>query len=164
MTLEIKRNPSGPGYLLMSEVFLPRPREEVFHFFSDAFQLESLTPPWLKFQVLTPPPIELKPGAVIDYRLRVHGLPLRWRSEITAWEPPLRFVDEQRRGPYRHWIHEHVFEERDGGTLARDIVRYGVPGGGLVHALFVGRDVRKIFEYRAKKLREVFGGKNELRP
>lgn len=158
MTIEIKKNPAGRGYLLSSEIWLPRPREEVFAFFSDAFQLETLTPPWLKFEVLTPPPIELRAGATIDYKLRVHGLPLRWRSEITVWDPPHCFVDEQLRGPYRQWIHEHVFEERDGGTLSRDVVRYGVPGGPLMHALFVGRDVRKIFEFREKRLRELFGG------
>lgn len=98
----------------------------------------------------------MRAGLRIDYRLRLRGLPLRWQSEITAWEPPCRFVDEQRRGPYRAWIHEHTFAERDGGTLAQDVVRYGVIGGRLVNTLFVRRDVERIFHYRQKKLREVF--------
>jgi ligand-binding SRPBCC domain-containing protein len=143
-------------FTLEAELWLPRRREEVFPFFADAFNLEALTPPWLKFEVLTPRPIEMRAGLRIDYRLRLRGLPLRWQSEITAWEPPCRFVDEQRRGPYRAWIHEHTFAERDGGTLAQDVVRYGVIGGRLVNTLFVRRDVERIFRYRQKKLREVF--------
>lgn len=143
-------------FTLEAELWLPRPRDEVFRFFADALNLEALTPPWLKFEVLTPRPIEMRVGLRIDYRLRLRGLPLRWQSEITAWEPPVRFVDEQRRGPYRAWIHEHTFEERDGGTLARDMVQYDVIGGRLVNRLFVGRDVGKIFEFRAQALRERF--------
>jgi ligand-binding SRPBCC domain-containing protein len=143
-------------FTLEAELWLPRRRQEVFPFFADAFKLETITPPWLKFEVLTPRPIEMRAGLRIDYRLRLRGLPLRWQSEITAWEPPARFVDQQCRGPYRAWIHEHTFEERDGGTLARDLVRYDVIGGRLVNALFVRRDVEMIFRYRQKKLQEVF--------
>ena len=128
----------------------------MFRFFADAFNLETLTPPWLKFEVLTPRPIVMHVGLQIDYRLRLRGLPMRWRSEITAWEPPGRFVDEQRRGPYRTWIHEHTFEERDGGTLARDRVQYAVIGGRLINTLFVRRDVERIFHFRREKLRELF--------
>jgi ligand-binding SRPBCC domain-containing protein len=95
-------------------------------------------------------------GLRIDYGLWVRGFPLRWQSEISAWEPPSCFVDEQRRGPYRAWIHEHTFEERDGGTLARDVVRYAVFGGRLVNTLFVRRDVEKIFRFRQAKLQESF--------
>ncbi len=142
---------------LETAVWLPRPVGEVFPFFADARNLEKLTPPWLRFSVLTPGPIEMRAGAIIDYKLRVRGIPLRWQSEITAWEPPHRFVDEQRRGPYRHWHHEHVFEERDGGTLARDRVDYGVFGGALVERLFVRRDVTKIFAYRRDALLSLFG-------
>ena len=143
-------------FTLEAELWLPRPRDEVFRFFADAFNLEALTPPWLKFEVLTPRPIEMRVGLRIDYRLRLRGLPLRWQSEITAWEPPVRFVDEQRRGPYRAWIHQHTFEERDGGTLARDRVRYDVIGGRLVNRFFVRRDVEKIFGFRQEKLLEIF--------
>jgi ligand-binding SRPBCC domain-containing protein len=137
--------------------WLPAPPEEVFHFFADAFNLERLTPPWLRFQVITPAPIEMAAGAVIDYRLKLHGIPVGWRSEITAWEPPRRFVDRQLKGPYRQWIHQHTFEASDGGTLAVDRVEYAVPGGWLVRKLLVERDLRKIFEYRKGKLREALG-------
>ena len=129
---------------LTSEVLLPRRLAEVFPFFADAGNLERLTPPWLRFRVLTPERIEMRPGAIIDYRLRLRGVPIRWRSEITAWEPPFRFVDEQRRGPYRLWIHEHRFEERAGQTLASDHVRYAVPGGRLVHRILVRPDLERV--------------------
>lgn len=139
-----------------SEMWLPRPVEEVFAFFSDARNLELITPPWLRFEVVTAGKIEMRPGTLIDYRLRLRGIPLRWRSEITAWDPPRHFADEQRRGPYRLWVHDHRFIEKDGGTLAVDEVRYAVPGGSLANTLFVARDVRKIFEYRGRKLGEIF--------
>jgi ligand-binding SRPBCC domain-containing protein len=140
-----------------TSVWLPRPRGAVFAFFADAANLEAITPPWLNFHILTPPPIALRTGALIDYRLRVHGVPLRWRTRIAAWEPPFRFVDEQLRGPYRRWVHEHTFEERDGGTLCRDGVEYDVLGGRLVERLFVRRDVEKIFAHRKERLVEMFG-------
>lgn len=140
----------------LSETWLPRPRAEVFEFFADAGNLERLTPPWLAFEILTPRPIAMRVGALIDYRLRVHGVPLRWRTEITAWEPPQRFVDEQLRGPYRLWHHTHTFIEKDGGTAVQDRVRYAVLGGILVQRLLVERDVRTIFAYREKVLREIF--------
>ena len=142
---------------LTSEVMLPRPPTEVFPFFADARNLEKLTPPWFRFEVLTPEPIEMRPSAAIDYRLRLRGVPIRWRSEITAWEPPLRFVDEQRRGPYRLWIHEHRFEERDGRTVASDHVQYAVWGGRIVDRLLVRPDIERIFRYRRTVLREIFG-------
>jgi len=139
--------------------WLPRPIPDVFPFFAEAGNLDAITPPWLRFGVRTPQPIEMRVGARIDYRLRLHGLPVRWQSEITAWQPPHRFVDEQRRGPYRVWIHEHAFSERDGGTLVADHVRYAVPGGWLVDRLFVRRDLRRIFAYRTDALRKRFGVK-----
>ncbi len=139
-----------------ARLFLPHPLEKVFSLFADAGNLETLTPPWLRFEILTPLPIHMHGGALIEYRLRLHGIPLRWQSEITAWEPPRRFVDEQRHGPYRQWIHEHIFTERDGGSEVRDFVRYSVPGGRLVDFLFVRHDVRRIFKYRHFKLRDLF--------
>jgi ligand-binding SRPBCC domain-containing protein len=139
-----------------AEQWLPIPRDELFSFFADAANLEALTPPWLKFSIITPVPIAMRPGALIDYRLRVRGVPLRWRTEITAWEPPVRFVDEQIRGPFRRWIHEHRFEPRDGGTLAVDRLRYAVPGGALINWLIVRHDVARIFAFRTAKLRERF--------
>jgi len=131
----------------------------VFPFFADAFNLERITPPLLRFRVVTPRPIAMRAGTRIDYRLRIHGVPVRWQSEITAWEPPFRFVDEQRRGPYRLWSHAHTFVARDGGTLCRDVVTYAAPGGALVHRLLIGPDVRKIFQYRRQALAGLFPGR-----
>ena len=144
-------------YTFQDELWLPRPRDEVFPFFAAARNLETITPPWLKFEVVTPEPIEMKPGTLIDYRIRVHGFPIRWRTEIREWEPPLRFVDVQLRGPYTLWHHTHTFTERDGGTVCRDEVRYRPRGGALMNRLFVRRDVEQIFLYRQKRLREIFG-------
>jgi ligand-binding SRPBCC domain-containing protein len=139
-----------------AEQFIPCPLEEVFSFFAEAQNLQAITPHWLHFEILTPLPITMRAGAWIDYRLRLRGIPIRWRTEITEWEPPLRFVDVQRRGPYRLWRHEHTFERRDGGTLARDHVDYRVFGGALVDRLFVRPDVRKIFAYRQRVLSHYF--------
>ena len=155
MSVDIKRTVAG--FELTSSLRVPRGREEMFAFFSDAHNLERITPGFLKFRVLTPAPIELREGVVIDYALRVRGVPLRWRSEITVWDPPHRFVDRQVRGPYRRWVHEHRFVSLDGGgTLVEDRVEYAVPGGRLVHALFIKRDVQAIFAYRTAVLREIF--------
>jgi ligand-binding SRPBCC domain-containing protein len=143
-------------FAVESYVFLPHPLDVVFPFFADAGNLESITPSWLRFEVLTPLPITMRAGAIIEYRLRLHGIAVRWQTEITVWNPPHRFVDEQRQGPYRKWIHEHTFVECAGGSEMRDFVRYVVSGGWLVNFLFVRRDVRQIFEYRARKLRNLF--------
>jgi ligand-binding SRPBCC domain-containing protein len=144
-------------FLFRAEQWLPRPRSEIFPFFAEARNLEKLTPPWLKFEVLTPSPIIMRAGLLIDYRIKIHGLPIPWRTEIVAWEPPQRFVDVQLRGPYRLWHHTHTFEERDGGTLCRDEVRYAPLGGALLNWLFVRRDVERIFAYRKERLEEMFG-------
>ena len=143
-------------FLFESDLWLPRPRAEVFAFFSNARNLEILTPPWLKFEVLTPDPIAMRPGTLIDYRIRIHGLPVRWRTEITAWNPPHEFTDIQLSGPYRLWHHTHGFAERDGGTLCRDRVRYHPYGGGLINRLFVRGDIKRIFQYRQQRLLEIF--------
>jgi ligand-binding SRPBCC domain-containing protein len=145
-------------FLFNAELWLPRARSEVFPFFSEARNLEELTPSWLKFEVLTPPPIEMRPGALIDYRIKVHGIPIRWRTEIVEWDPPLRFVDTQLSGPYTLWHHTHTFTEQEGGTLCRDDVRYRPRGGALMNWLFVRDDVERIFAYRKKRLLELFGG------
>jgi ligand-binding SRPBCC domain-containing protein len=142
-----------------TELWLPLPPEELFPFFADAANLQAITPPWLDFHVVTPAPIRMQAGALIDYRLRVHGLPLRWRTRINVWEPPHRFVDEQLRGPYRRWVHEHTFEARDGGTLARDHVSYAVPCDWLVHRWLVRPDVERIFRFRTSALRSKFAEK-----
>ena len=143
-------------FTLTNELWLPHQPQDVFPFFADAFNLERLTPPSLGFQVLTPPPIEMKVGTLIDYRVRLRGIPMRWQSEITKWEPPHRFVDEQRRGPYRMWIHEHAFTSQDGGTMAKDTVRYAVLGGAIVQRLFVTSELKRIFQYRNAALNDHF--------
>ena len=140
-----------------SEIWLARPIEEVFAFFSDAANLDSITPPWLSFRTVTRQPIEMRAGTVIDYRLRVRGFPIRWRSKITEWEPPYHFRDEQVRGPCRLWIHAHRFQTRNGGTFVRDDVQYAVPFDWLLHKFIVRPDVERIFTYRADCLRRQFG-------
>jgi ligand-binding SRPBCC domain-containing protein len=144
-------------FLYESQVWVPQPPEAVFPFFADAANLEALTPPLLSFEILTPPPISMREGTLIDYKLRIHGFPLKWRTRIAVWEPPGRFVDEQLRGPYRRWIHEHRFTHQEGGTLCTDRVRYAVWGGTLVNALLVRKDVANIFEFRNARLKEIFG-------
>jgi ligand-binding SRPBCC domain-containing protein len=144
---------------LQFELALPRSREEIFPFFAAAENLEAITPAWLHFALIDPQPGEMQKGARLHYRLRARGIPLRWESEITAWEPPFRFVDEQRRGPYRLWIHEHRFHPAPAGALVVDDLRYAVWGGRLVDWLFVRRDVQRIFEFRQQKLRERFAEK-----
>ena len=142
---------------LQRDLWLARPLAEVFPFFADAANLETLTPPWLNFRILSPRPIPMGVGTLIDYRIVVHGIPFRWQSEITVWEPPHRFVDEQRRGPYRIWRHEHRFAERDGGTLISDRVKYAVLFDPIVHRWLVRPDIERIFDFRTKKMRELFG-------
>lgn len=146
--IEIGKHPSGRGYRLKASLVFRRSHADAFAFFGDAFQLELITPPWLCFYVTTPPPIEMAEGTLIDYRLKIHGLPLRWRTRIAVWDPPHRFVDDQLEGPYRWWHHEHRFEAVAGGTRVYDQVDYGVPGGWPIHGLFVRRQLRRIFHYR----------------
>jgi len=142
-------------YTLQREQWIPKPPEEVFPFFASTGNLESLTPDWLHFHVISEPKA-IERGTKIDYKLRIRGVPVRWQSEITVWEPPFRFVDEQRRGPYRTWIHEHRFEPRDEGTLVTDIVRYAVVGGPLIQRWLVSKDLVRIFDYRQKQLEKIF--------
>jgi ligand-binding SRPBCC domain-containing protein len=134
--------------------------EEVYKFFSEPANLQELTPPWLDFRVVGSSTEGVEVGTTIDYRLKVRGLTIRWRSLISAWNPPHSFVDEQLKGPYRMWHHTHTFLETEEGVHVGDKVRYAVPGGplfeGLIERLFVGPDVRKIFDYRVKRLGELF--------
>jgi ligand-binding SRPBCC domain-containing protein len=139
-----------------SELWLPKSSADVFPFFADATNLETLTPRWLHFKIITPAPIAMHEGTLIDYRLRVHGIQVRWRTRISVWQPPYRFVDEQIHGPYRQWIHEHTFEPRDGGTLTRDLVTYAVPCDVLIHDWLVRPDIEKIFAFRSDTLRKHF--------
>jgi ligand-binding SRPBCC domain-containing protein len=140
---------------LQTEIWLPQPRERIFEFFADPGNLERLTPAWLRFRIVTKPR-EIAEGVLLDYKLRIHGFPIQWQSQITEWHPPHRFVDRQTKGPYRLWLHEHTFHERDGGTAVGDSVQYAVPGGTIVQRLLVAPEVRRIFEYRQKVLRELF--------
>src|SRR5689334_151639 len=147
-------------YELDVSMIVPLPIERVFAFFADASNLEAITPKALRFHILTPRPIEMKRGTMIDYRLRLHGLPIRWRSEITAYEPPRMFVDEQRRGPYKLWRHQHLFAsttDADGraATEVRDTVSYIPRGGSLVHKWLVRPELEKIFRFRQERILEL---------
>jgi ligand-binding SRPBCC domain-containing protein len=145
---------------LRREQYVDRPLADVFDFFAEAHNLERITPPWLSFTVLTPDPIEMGVGALIEYRLRVHGVPLRWTSRIEDWEPGRSFVDRQLRGPYGLWHHRHTFAEAGQGTVVRDEVDYAMPFGALgdlAHPLFVRRDLERIFAYRHEAVPRVLG-------
>ena len=149
------------GYWLRAEMFVDHPLETVFEFFADARQLERITPPMLNSKILTPMPVEMKAGLLLDYQISIHKIPIKWRTEIAVWEPPFRFVDRQLKGPYKLWHHEHTFEEIEGRTLVKDRVLYKPIGGALVHKLFVRRDLEKIFQSRQEKIAEIF---DELKP
>jgi len=161
-SINIKPHPEK-GFILRAELVLRRPLEEVFDFFSRAENLEAITPDFLQFRIASPLPIEMKTGALIDYRLKLHGVPIKWRTEIAFWEPPFRFVDQQLWGPYKRWHHEHTFKAIDGiTTLATDEVHYIPRFGSLVHKWFVKPDLLKIFGYRQERLAELLGG--SIRP
>ena len=148
------------GYTLQRELTVPRPLPEVFEFFSRAENLETLTPPWLRFRILTPKPIEMRQGTTIAYQLRVRGIPIRWQSKIEVWHPPSEFVDAQVKGPYKQWRHTHRFQEIEGGVRIVDIVNYSLPFGPvgrLVHRLQVAADLAKIFDYREQQVRLLVG-------
>ncbi len=146
-------------YVFEIEDSFNRPLPEIFEFFSDAANLNIVTPPWLEFSILTPLPITIEKGATIEYQLKLYGFTVNWKTEITHWEPPYRFVDAQIKGPYKSWVHQHRFEETAAGTRMTDRVEYAVPGLFLApffHKLFVRRDVERIFAYRRIKFGEIF--------
>ena len=151
MDLRIVR--ADRGYVLEARTQISRTVEEVFDFFGNAHNLERVTPSFLRFEILTQDPVIMRQGTLIDYQLSLRGIPVRWRSEITVWEPPHRFIDTQAKGPYRWWIHEHRFEEDRGGTLMTDRVEYGVLGGAIVNMLLVEPDLRRIWEHRDQAIR-----------
>lgn len=137
---------------------LPLPREDVFAFFCNAANLERITPPELRFEITSPLPIEMKAGALINYRLRLMGVPFDWQTRISLWQPEA-FVDEQLRGPYRNWIHTHRFIEQDGSTQIKDEVRYRLPlypVGEMAYPI-VRWQVRRIFRYRQGAIRRALG-------
>jgi ligand-binding SRPBCC domain-containing protein len=138
---------------------LPLARERVFPFFADAANLELLTPPELRFQILTPPPITMAEGTLIRYRLRLLGIPFEWLTRIAVWNPPQEFVDEQVKGPYRRWVHKHLFVETSEGTRMHDAVTYELPFSpiGELAAPLVELQVRRIFAFRAKVLKRALG-------
>jgi ligand-binding SRPBCC domain-containing protein len=152
------------NHILERQQYLRVPMEEVFAFFSEIRNLEWLTPPWLGFQIVTSEKVEMKAGAQIDFVIRLAGLPVRWRTRITEWKPGVRFIDEQERGPYALWRHEHRFEPVDGGVLMTDRVCYRLPLGLLgraLHGLLVRWSVTAIFEYRFDRIREFFDGSRD---
>jgi ligand-binding SRPBCC domain-containing protein len=134
------------------------PPERAFAFYGDAQNLEPLTPPWLHFEVTTTGEITMAAGTLLDYRLKLHRVPIRWQTRIETWEPPLRFVDVQAKGPYLLWEHTHLFEPAgEGEAIIRDRVRYAIPFGPLgtlADRLFVRRDLRRIFDFRAQAVAE----------
>ena len=141
---------------------IERPRAEVFAFFADAFNLEKITPAFLNFRILTPPPIAMEPGTLIDYSLRLHGLPMRWRTRIEEFTPNERFVDVQLKGPYKLWHHTHTFEDHPKGTQMCDRVDYEIPFGplgSLARALFVRRQLEQIFDHRVAVIDSFFAPK-----
>ena len=141
-------------HVLRREQRLPGPPGAVFPFFADAGNLEAITPGWLAFRIVTPRPIAMHVGALIEYRLRLHGVPVSWLTRIEEWEPGVQFVDQQLSGPYRLWHHTHEFRPHPaGGTLMTDTVRYALPYGplgSLAHRVLVRRDLERIFDHRAR--------------
>ncbi len=146
-------------YLLERFQLIPYPRDDVFAFFAEAANLETLTPAFLNFEILTPQPIAMQHGTLIDYKLRLFRIPFHWHMRIDLFEPPWRFTDRQIRGPYRYWYHVHDFQDVPGGTRMRDRVEYDLPGGllgRLIHRLVVRRTLERIFDYRCDRLRTLF--------
>jgi ligand-binding SRPBCC domain-containing protein len=155
-----------PVYRLDTSVWLPRPRHEVFGFFADARNLERITPPFIAFRIIGAPP-EMRAGARIEYCIGLRGVRMKWHSEISVWDPPLRFIDVQLRGPYASWEHTHLFDERDGGTLVTDAVRYALRGPSfaarLINSAIIAPDLRRIFDYRHNALQDAFNARGAAR-
>ena len=142
----------GRRWVLERAQLVPRPRDEVFAFFADAHNLEAITPSFLRFRIVTPGRIEMAPGALIEYRLSLFGVPFSWRTRIEELVPGERFVDVQLAGPYRRWRHLHTFEDAPGGTRVVDRVDYELPLGALAHALLVRRSLARIFAHREERI------------
>ena len=144
---------------LHSSVTIPVPIDTVFSFFSRAENLNDITPPWLHFRISTPPPVSMAEGTIIDWRLKLYSVPIHWRSKITEWNPPFSFTDEQIKGPFMAWKHNHHFSETEKGTEVKDRVRYAVPGfvfEPLIHWIFVKNQLETLFDYRRRQLLKQF--------
>ena len=152
-SLPIIERLTGNIYQLTTQSVVNRAIEETFNFFASAENLNKITPPWLHFKIVSDTPIQMGIGTIIEYRLKLRGFPIKWVSEIPIWQPPFRFVDQQKSGPYRYWHHEHLLEKHDkNSTRVKDIVTYKVPLDRFTHVLFVKRDLKKIFEHRHRSL------------
>lgn len=149
------------AHVFEAEQRVARPLPEVFEFFSRAGNLERITPPWLSFTLTGAEPQEVRAGTLINYRLRLHGIPIRWTSRIDEFEKDRLFVDRQLRGPYRLWLHRHTFTaDGEAATIVRDQIHYALPlglAGAVANLLFVRRDVKRIFEYRRATIAEILG-------
>ena len=153
--IRIVRKDDG-AYLLKAETLVSSSLGESFDFFASAQNLDLITPPWLRFNMVSKPPIKMFKGAQIQYRLRIHRIPVSWRSEIAIWEPPYRFVDRQISGPFKDWSHLHELSTNpSGGTLITDQVEYRVPFGKIAHSIFVGSDLLKIFRFRNQQVEKM---------
>ena len=147
-------------YRLEQSQIIPKSREQVFEFFSDAFNLQSITPKFLNFEILTPAPIHIQTGTLIDYRISLFGIPMMWKTRIEHFQRNVAFVDTQIKGPYNLWHHTHTFEDAPNGTLMRDVVLYRLPFGLLgtiAHIFFVRRTLNRIFMYRYQTLERLLG-------
>jgi ligand-binding SRPBCC domain-containing protein len=147
-----------PEHTINYSLKLPLPRAEVFAFFADAANLERLTPPELNFSIITPMPIVMAKGTLIEYRLKLFGVSFNWKTLIAAWSPPDYFIDEQLDGPYRQWIHRHTFTDApDGGTIIGDEVRFRLPIAPLGEAAYpiVKKQLERIFDYRQEAVKTI---------
>jgi ligand-binding SRPBCC domain-containing protein len=142
-------------YNLKSEQLINLPIEKVFSFFERPENLSLITPNWLKFEILTPEPLTMKSGAIFDYKIKIFIFPSSWKTLITDYNPPYKFVDVQAKGPYKKWIHTHTFEETKEGTIVRDNVDYDIYGGklgALINEIYIKHSLRSIFNYRVKAI------------
>jgi ligand-binding SRPBCC domain-containing protein len=142
-----------------TEQQIDKPIDEVFSFFAKVENLERITPAWLNFKIITPLPVEMRSGTKIDYQIKLYGVPLNWKTEITRWDPPSLFIDTQLKGPYSAWIHEHRFAEQDGKTIMHDTVDYDIPAGfltPLINKFFIEKQINAIFAYRRREIERYF--------